>query len=61
MSRSRGTIVGGYVRKTVSLPKKLHDDLEEYLQKHEGMTMSAAMTSACEGFLLQQKTTRKAR
>lgn len=61
MSRNRSSISGGYVRKTISLPKRLHDDLEAYLRQHEGATLSATMSTAAEAFLHSSKPTKKAR
>jgi metal-responsive CopG/Arc/MetJ family transcriptional regulator len=53
MSRSRASVKGGYVRKTVSLPSKLVTDLERVLKKRSGLTMSALMTEAAEEYLRQ--------
>jgi metal-responsive CopG/Arc/MetJ family transcriptional regulator len=55
MSRSRGAVAGGYVRKTLSIPKKLADELDSYLERREGTTLSAVMTVAAEDFLRAQK------
>lgn len=55
MSRSRGTVEGGYVRKTISLPKNLLDNLEAHLEKHPGDTLSKLLSDAGEEFLRQQK------
>lgn len=55
MSRSRGTVAGGYVRRTVSLPKALDDEFKAYLENRPGSTFSAVMTVAGENFLREQK------
>lgn len=55
MSRSRGSIAGGYVRKTVSLPKTLSDELEAYLDSRPGETLSAVLTTAGLDFLKTQQ------
>ena len=60
MGRSRGSVTGGYVRKTVSLPGSLYERVEEYFQQHEGATLSAISTTALEDFLAKS-TKRKTR
>jgi metal-responsive CopG/Arc/MetJ family transcriptional regulator len=55
MSRPRGKIVGGYVRRTISIPKKLDDELEGHLKSRDGATLSAVMTVAAQDFLRAQK------
>jgi len=51
MTRTRGPVRGGYVRKTVSLPSRLATDLEKHLRKNEGLTMSALVTAAAEEYM----------
>lgn len=53
--RARGTITGGYVRKTLSLPKALVEEIESNLAP--GVTISVFMTEA--GELLLAKRARK--
>jgi len=55
MSRPRGKVAGGYVRRTISIPKRLDDDLEAHLKSREGATLSAVLTVATEDFLRAQK------
>lgn len=46
--RLRGQVAGGYVRKTLSLPASLVEQVERHLAAHPGMTMSVFMTVAAE-------------
>jgi hypothetical protein len=55
MTRSRAKIAGGYARKTVSLPTELVVDIDKYLAKNPGLTMSAFMTSAGEELLKKRR------
>jgi DNA-binding response OmpR family regulator len=54
MSRKRGAAVGGYVRKTLSLPAELVARLEAYLEQTQGATISAVMSVAGGEFLDRQ-------
>jgi hypothetical protein len=54
MSRPRGKVTGGYVRRTISIPKRLDDELEAHLKIRES-TLSAVLTVAAEDFLRAQK------
>ncbi len=46
MSRSRGKLAGGYVRKTISLPASVMETIEAYLERVPGLTISALLTDA---------------
>jgi hypothetical protein len=49
--RSRGSIPGGYVRKTISLPAELAQRIEDQLQTTPGVTLSTFMTTAADAHL----------
>jgi hypothetical protein len=59
MGRRRGSIGGGYVRKTVSLPGDLDAQCEEYLTANPGVTLSAITTVALQNFLAETSKTKK--
>ena len=46
MSRNRAPVDGGYVRRTVSLPKELDDRIRAYLNETPGLTLSAFLSAA---------------
>lgn len=46
--RSRGKQPGGYIRKTLSLPTTLVEQIDSYLESMPGMTISAFLTVAGE-------------
>lgn len=52
MSRSRGKIVGGYVRKTVSLPATLVEKINRNLKP--GGTISAFLTDVATAALANE-------
>lgn len=59
MSRLRGSIKGGYVRKTISLPSTLAKKIEDHLKSQPGMTISAFLTVAGENLVEQFNQKRK--
>ena len=61
MSRSRGSIDGGYTRKTVSLPSTLVDRIEAKLEEEPGLTISVFLTDAAEMKLNPTKGMKKKR
>jgi len=46
MTRKRAHVVGGYGRKTVSLPTAMMEEIDRFLTKQEGMTWSMFLTDA---------------
>jgi hypothetical protein len=59
MSRLRGPIKGGYVRKTVSLPASLVQRIEHALEGNPGMTISAFLSISAEAMVDQNSNKRK--
>ncbi len=55
MGRLRRSVPGGYVPKTISLPKQLADRLDRFLEARPGLTLSALISDACESFLGPKK------
>lgn len=55
MKRVRGRIAGGYVRKTLSLPASIVNDLQALIDKQPGTTMSVLMTVAADEYITKQK------
>lgn len=51
MSRNRGSIPGGYTRKTVSLPSELVKRIDEHVATVPGLTISVVLTDAAEAHL----------